>query len=105
MACGGRTNAAHERQEKIPVDIVMRVGQKGVRGATGPVVFQVLCLALASSSPPLAGRGAPHVACVWHGQLHLLYARVTVQRRVLGALSTAQHAQSCRLAKVPKASV
>jgi len=90
-------------QEKIPVDTMMRVGQKGVRGATGPVVFQVLCLALASSSPPLAGRGAPHVACVWHEQL--LYARVTVQRRVLGALSTAQHAQSCRLAKVPKASV
>ena len=29
-------------QAKIPVDIVMRVGQKGVKGATGPVGFQVL---------------------------------------------------------------
>ena len=27
-------------KEKIPVDIVMRVGQKGVNGRTGPVGFQ-----------------------------------------------------------------
>ena len=32
-------------QEKIPVDIVMRVGQKGVQGARGPVGFQVFVAA------------------------------------------------------------